>query len=504
MKNKKITSLALVLLMFFSLFLSACGNNLLIEKTAKNLSNYNIDMVYNTTENTATVKQEVEYKNNSKSILNMVKFQLYANAFSQGAVNKPVSSLYEERAYPNGKSYGGIEITSLKVAGKVQETLIEGIDDTVLVVNLQEQLKPKKKVKIEMEYTLTLPNINHRFGYGNNAINLGNFYPIACVYEKDKFVTNPYSSNGDPFYSDLANYLVKTTYANDHTLASTGEQTNLEYISNENKKSTIKAKVVRDFAMVLSNKFETLTVKENGTEINYYYHSDSKPQESLATAQKALKTFNKMIGEYPYSTLSIVETNFVHGGMEYPNLVYISDALDNYADYTNVIVHEIAHQWWYGMVGSNAYENGWLDEGLTEYTTALFYEKNPEYDVKLADIMANAQTAYTMFTDVYENVFGKVNTSLARALNEYNTEPEYVYMAYVKAMLLFDNIREVVGNKRFFKALKTYFDDNKMANVTKNHLIKAFEEGSGRKLKSVFNSWIDGNVLIKEINWFFN
>ena len=120
--------------------------------------------------------------------------------------------------------------------------------------------------------------------------------------------------------------------------------------------------------------------------------------------------------------------------------------------------------------------------------------------MKLADIMANAQTAYTMFTDVYENVFGKVNTSLARALNEYNTEPEYVYMAYVKAMLLFDNIREVVGNKRFFKALKTYFDDNKMANVTKNHLIKAFEEGSGRKLKSVFNSWIDGNVLIKEIN----
>ena len=65
-------------------------------------------------------------------------------------------------------------------------------------------------------------------------------------------------------------------------------------------------------------------------------------------------------------------------------------------------------------------------------------------------LLKNALTSYNMFTEVYEQIFGSVDTSLTRTLGQYKTEPEYVYMAYVKSMLMFDNLRTVIGDKKFF------------------------------------------------------
>ena len=255
--------------------------------------------------------------------------------------------------------------------------------------------------------------------------------------------------------------------------------------------TTIKAQAVRDFAFVLSDKFKVASVKEGGTEIKYYYYNDTKPDDSLLTAKESVATFNKIIGSYPYKTLSVVESNFVHGGMEYPNLVLISDALEKYEDYQNTIIHEIAHQWWYGMVGNNEYNYGWLDEGLTEYTTALFYEQNPKYSLSYDEIMTNANSSYCMFVEVYQDIFGEVDTTMNRKLNEFKTEPEYVYISYVKGVLLFDSLREVLGTKTFNKCLKKYFETNKGKNVTPQDMINSL-----RSLQGFFDSWIDGSVVV--------
>jgi hypothetical protein len=489
----------IVLVLMLSFFVSGCSSAYLVNKTSENLSNYIIDATFNESDYTLDVKQTVEYRNSSNVILNNLKFNLFAKAFAKGATNKPVGSLNEAKAYPNGKSYGDIEFSKIETNGQALVKSFEQIDKNILNIALLEPLKKGYCVSVDMHYKLTLPNIHHRFGYGENTVNLGNFFPIACVIEESEFVIQPYSSNGDPFYSDLANYLVNITMPNSYTLATTGSQTKVENLENT-KKTTAKAKSVRDFAAVMSKKFEVKTQKIGKTQVLYYYYDDEKAEESLLAATKALKTYNKLIGEYPYSTLSVVKTNFVHGGMEYPNLVYVSDNLNNYEDYLNVIVHEIAHQWWYAVVGNNAYKYGWLDEGLTEYSTALFYEFNPEYNIKREDIIKNALTAYNMFTKVYEGIFGSVDTSLARTLSEYKTEPEYVYMAYVKSMLMFDDLRDTIGDRKFFNSLKKYYEQNKMQNVSPKVLINSFKKSSNRNLDSWFDSWISGKVIIKELD----
>ena len=177
-------------------------------------------------------------------------------------------------------------------------------------------------------------------------------------------------------------------------------------------------------------------------------------------------------------------------------MVLISDTVDVQSDYINVIVHEIAHQWWYGVVGNNEFKYGWLDEGLTEYSTLLFYEQNPEYNIDTKELIKNTTNSYVTFVDVYKKVFDNVDTSMNRALNEYNNESEYVYIAYVKGMLIYDSLREVIGDDKFMKGLQTYYKDNAFKIATPDNLINAFEKASGNTLREFFLSWIDGKVQI--------
>ena len=475
--------------------LSSCGTNNVIKLASQNATNYTMSLVYNDDTKSLYGNSDIDYINRSQDNLNEIFFHLYPNAFREDAKYKPVSSLLYTQAYINGESYGDITIKSVKVNNKEVTHSIGGQDNDILIVPLSSQLYPNSRVNIQIEYDITIPNVKHRFGYTDNAVNLGNFYPIACVYENNAFDTSPYSYNGDPFYSDISNYNVTFTCDSDFVVASSG---NLKSKDTKDGKTTYNysALAIRDFAMSLSKKFNLLETKCDGISIKYYYHSDEQPQESLETACKSVETFNDLFGKYPYSTLSVVETSFVHGGMEFPNIVFISDDLTSYEEYTNVIVHEIAHQWWYGVVGDNQNKDGYIDEGLAEYSCILFYENNPEYEITRTSIISNDLQLYLMFTEVYGDLFENFDTSMDRLLTEYTTEPEYTYMAYVKSVLMFDNLRQLIGDKDFKQGIKNFYNDNQMQFATKDTLIIAFEQASNMPLKSFFDSWIDGKIVI--------
>ena len=483
----------LLVAIFCSFAFVGCGSSY---KYVENLTSYDMDILYDDTAHTLTINQTTDYVNTSNNTLSCVKFHLYPNAFREGATAKVVSVQNSELAYPNGESYGDIEINSVTISDTDANFEVGGEDENILSVNLETELYPDDRVVINFEYVVTLANINHRLGYGENAVNLCNFYPVACMYEGDDFVCDLYNSNGDPFYSSVADYDVKIVYPNAYTLASTGNQTteNFEQV----KETTISADCVRDFGMVLSKNFEQKNkVYDDRVTLNYYFYDDENSDQTLELVEKVMTFFEEKIGEYPYSQISVVKTNFVHGGMEYPNMVLISDDVADYETYELVIIHELLHQWWYGVVGNNQFDYGWIDEGLTEFCTVYFFEKHPEYNRTMSEMISSATQSYKTFARVYESVQGSVDTSMNRPLDEFSTEPEYVYNTYVKGTLIFSTIYDLVGEKKFINALKYYYSHNLYGIATPSTVIQCFSRGSGKNLEGIFTSFLDGKVVIK-------
>lgn len=486
---------AIIFSLVFVFSLTACKKKENLNELSANLTTYEINLSLDMETKKVDATQTINYINNTNAILKTLKLHLYPQFFEEGATEYIVPSTRMSNAYPNGMSYAEFNVNRVKVEEQDKTIVYENECDSILSIELTSSLLPQERTKIEIEYSFILPNCCHRFGYGDNTINLGNFYPVLCVYENDKFSTNPYNSNGDPFYSDIANYCVSITTSKQYIVAGTGVKIQ-EKIEDNHKTTTFYAKVVRDFALVLSNKFSIINHTLKNINIEYYYFNDAEPNRSLQAGVDAINTFSELFGTYPYSTYSIVQTDFVYGGMEYPNLVMISNSIDNKDDFINVIIHETAHQWWYGMVGNDAFTYPWLDEALTEFSTLLFYDNCEGYNLTHSQMVEIAKENYTLFISVYEDVLGDIDTSM-RAVSKYSTEPEYTYCTYVKGVLMYDSLYNLIGEKKFVESLKTYFENNKFSNTTPNNLIQAFNEITKQDFNNFFSSWTNGKVVIR-------
>ena len=483
--NKKFVVFICSLIVLLLPFSTACGGQ------TERRTRYEISLSLD--KNVITATQTVDYVNDTENSLKELKFNLFANAFRKDVKHSPISAQNKSLAYPNGVSYGDMQILSAKTDGVAAEFSVGGEDENVLSVKLNREVFPQESIKIDLEYSVNLANVIARTGINDKTINLANFYPILCVYDDGGFYECVYYSSGDPFYSDCADYKVSLTCDSDYVVAATGSREN-GYTTESKTTHEFSAENVRSFAMVLSKDFETATDNTLGIEVNYYYYKDAAPLKSLEYAIKSLKHFSDKFGAYPYSTYSVVQTPFVQGGMEFPTLVMIADNLEEKA-YGEVIVHETAHQWWQTSVGNNEIEYGFLDEGLAEYSVVLFYENHPEYKMTREFMVKSAEQTYKVFCTVSDKVFGKVNTKMIRSLKDFESEYEYVNIAYVKPCIMYDNLRTTVGDERFFKGLKKYFEEYKYKNATPDDLVGCFEK-IGAGTNGFFESFFDGKVII--------
>ncbi len=444
--------------------------------------------------NTLTGKETVVFYNNTDNAFSEIKFNLFPNAFRQGAKHSPIAVQYETRAYYAGKNYGDIKIEQVTVEGENKDFAISGVDNNILVVKLNNELYPGESVKISINFVTTLAKVISRTGINNKTINLANFYPILCGIEDGAFYECVYYSNGDPFYSDCADYQVSITVDKNLAVASSGKI--VKKAESENAVTyTYSAKNMRSFAMVLSEQFELFTDNSTGVEINYYHYGTSgNPQVFMDYAVKAMKLFSAKYGQYPYPTFSIVKTPFIQGGMEFPGLVMISDELDE-KSFGEVIVHETAHQWWQTAVGNNEIEFGFLDEGLAEYSVIVFYENYKEFGNTRQSLIKATEQTYKAFCSVYDKLFEKVDTSMLRSLGEYTSEYEYVNIAYMKPCIMYDNLRASIGDEKFFNALKRYYNENCFKNAKPQNLVSAFIK-VGANVEGYFNSFFEGKVII--------
>jgi len=474
-----------------------CGFDDAVNKASKNLSSYNIDLVFDESTHTARGKENLDYINNTNEVLSDLCLHLYPRAFREDAKIKPYTSLTEARCFPNGKSEGNIQITKVMVNGKAPTFCIDGEDENILKINIDGGLKEKEKLNVKIDFLLTIPNCTHRFGYYENSVNFGNFYPIVCVRENGVWNKTPYYATGDPFFSECANYNVNISAPNNYLVSATGNE---EDSVQEGllKRSTFRAKAVRDFAIVLTKNAKEICSKEGDTLVSVIGNmEDPKLKINLETAVKAFRFFNKNFGIYPYRTLKVVKTPFMQGGMEYPNLVMISSLLTDGSEIDKVIVHEIAHQWWYGLVGNDETKNAFIDEGLSEYSTFLFYDNHPEFGQSLENLVLDAEDSYNLYLEVFNSIGLSVNTKMDMLVCEYQSEYEYTYMVYVRGALMYHYLAKEFGQKDLISALKTLNKKYKFKIANKEALISCFRNKG--KARIIIDNFLSGDSYLDKV-----
>jgi len=496
---KKFLSLCvLAIFCCFSTFsLTGCKKSEL-EKHAKGLTSYGISAEFNDELKQISATETIVFYNNTEADLEYLCLHLYPRAFREGASVKPYTSLTSATCFPNGINFGDLVVLKVKVNAETKDFELIGEDEDILKIDFGFKLTRKKSIQIEIVFNLIIPNSTHRFGWFDENVNLGNWYPVVCYYENGEFDMSPYYATGDPFFSELANYEVELSYPAKYQLTSTGE-IKLEK-NNEKITAKISAKAVRDFAMCLSGNARVCEINSGKTQIIYMSENTEENQKKyLEISKKAIEYFSSVFGKYPYSTLSVVKTPFIYGGMEYPNIVFISDSIDSEEEILKVIVHEIAHQWWYGIVGNNEVKEAWLDESLSEYSTALFFENHSEYGISYEEFVNEALSSYLLYVDVIQTLRGDVNTKMNLAVNEYQNDYEYSYMVYVKGVIMFDSLKNMVGEKKVVAGLKKYYVENKYKIATTEKFFKAFDEACHKDLKNYFEGFLNGTTIISSL-----
>ena len=489
---KKTIALIIIIAIALSLTMFS-GCNIQPYEYKYNKSVYEIEISLDVDSKMLDCKQKITYYNNTDTTMDKLMLNLHPNALREDAAFKPYKETEISSVFPNGISYGHIEILSVKVDTELVEHSIGGEDMNVLIVPISEFF-PDDNIEIMIDFKVKLPNSTLRMGYNSYSYNIANFYPIIAPYDKDGFYTDIYTAYGDPFYSDVSDYKVSLTLPQDMVVANTGIVESVNNLENNLKRLDIAAENVRDFAIVCSPHYHMISQTVGDTIVKYFHKNDANANQSLAIAASAIETFSELFGAYPYKEYSVCQVDFSEGGMEYPMLTYIAKSND-IDFYNKVIIHETAHQWWYAVVGNNQIEYAWLDEGLTEFSTALYYKHNDNIE-EMTDMLHSAYDNYVLFIKLNNRLKVQLDTSMNRTLKSYNSQTEYYYNSYVKGMLLFSSLYEIFGEEKFLLALKCYYMENQFNNANPDNLIKAFNEAASYNTESLFASWLDGKVII--------
>ena len=444
----------------------------------KNKNEYTIDVIYDDETNRILCNESLVYINNTKTTLDKIYLHIYPNAFCEKD-SVPFEDSEMSRAYPNGFNEGYIDIKDVLSDNNKLQSEIIGDKNDILEIKLDKLLKAGEVVKIDLKYNVKLPNCLGRFGYGENTINVTNWFPIVCVYDDKGWNLKSYEALGDPFYSDTSNFKVKILAPAKYKLATTGQITEKK-TDNEKVLYTIDGKMVRDFAFILSDKFIVNKTNYKDIAINTYNLNEDMSQEAMDVAKSSIEIFSNLFGDYPYDTYSVVASDFFIGGMEYPMLVMIDERLYNKENkflLEYVIAHETAHQWWYSVIGNDEINEPWIDEALTEYSTILYFEQKygKETGDKLIKTM-EVQTRDYKTSDIF------------KATTEYKDSSEYSLSVYTKGAVVFNEIRKEVGDKVFFNTLKEYYSTYKFKNVNGPQFVDLWKS-KGVDIEKIINEY---------------
>lgn len=423
-------------------------------------------------------KLRVLYQNTTPDTLYELVFHLYPNAYqnedSPGA---------QESGGKRDFDAGRVIVSAVSLNDEIAYFTVSD-DGMLLQIPLVKELLPGENAEVFIEFAVDVPERDARLGKTELGYQLGNFLPILAVYQDGDWVADPYASLGDPYYSEVADYAVALTYPSEYTLACTGSIVKSE-TSGGLTTSYAAASKVRDFTCMLSTGMQKAEDTYEGIRIFSYALSQGSADRGAALAKKALATMTPLIGSYPYETLTVSQVDMYYAGMEYPNLLMVQRELylpGRETELELTIVHELIHQWFYGVVGNDEINAPWLDEAITSYLSLVYFEQ------------AGNETAYDTLLARYIGERAPLGTHVDGKLSDYASEDAYINSVYWRGAAMYHALREEIGDDAFFSGLRAYVQDNAYRVGTKADMIAAFNKASGRDLTDWFNAKLAGTT----------
>jgi hypothetical protein len=447
-----------------------------------NLSSLDLSLFLNETDASVIGNLTIDYFNSDPVVLSGIPFHLYLSGM-----------LADGRL-------GYIEIMNVSALtpSPVQLAFDVYSDEQLMWVYLDVDLQPNSSVVLKILFESVLP-IDSPDRAGANGSDLdssrifeyASAYPIPCVYDEyDGWNTDPYLDIGDPFYLDMAYYNLSLTVPSAMKVAATGELMNLVSGSTNTTYIFTPVSPVREITFCASRYYITESQIYRGVNVSTYYLPRSVSlwsSDALSWGIRALSLYNGTFGLYPYTTLNIVEDYGFYYGMEYPCQVYLSSLIyDRYqsgqitaSTLDAVIAHEVAHQWWYNLVGNDEVDVGFLDEGLAVWSTYYYSE------------------FYSLGWTGKESDFEEVRATYPAKINQsiYDDPSTYYFTAYTKTPVVLEKLRQIIGINDYLDSLRLYFTRFSYRVAFLKDLQAAFEDYLTANLDWFFVPMFDNEYL---------
>lgn len=499
--------------------------------------NYKIDVKLIDSTHSLSGNIKITYTNNSPDTLTYIYMHLWPNAYKNDqTILAKDPSTFDIFSDLNSEDLGYIDSLFFKINNKPAKHISEtSIDICKLILN--QPLYPQKTIQIETPFFVKIPSGKiSRLGHIETSYQITQWHPKPAVYDKTGWHQMPYKNQGE-FYSEYGSYEVSISLPKNYTVAATGTLLtqseiirqdsiikNTQYIDFESLlKNTEKnnntfpksaktyktlhyfADSVHDFAWFADKRFyinkDSVILPHTQKKVfTYAYYTLTECdlwQKANSYINDALFYYSKWLGDYPYKTCTAVQSALsAGGGMEYPMITVIGESYNDYS-LENVIMHEVGHNWFYGILGSNERDYPWMDEGLNSFYEKRYNEtKYP--DSKLYNSIGVSQKLAKLFdiqhypaTSFYEWAYlfqAKRNIDLPANLHSDKYDMgNYGAIVYFKNAFIFNYLMHAIGKNKFDIIMQSYYKKYQFKHPQPSDFFAVFIKNYPDSLSWFFN-----------------
>lgn len=503
--------------------------------------NYEIHVSLDDEKHQLHASESIEYVNNSDSTLNFIWFHLWPNAYRDGktALSKQMRQDDDLTLFfSNYRDRGWIDSLNFQVNGVKVRMELDVKNPDICRVFLEKPLNPGEQITITTPFRVQIPRgIFSRLGHLGQAYQITQWYPKPAVFDNDGWHQMPYLGQGE-FYSEFGTFDVHITLPENYVVGATGDLVNgneeLEWLNQKVEEtkaidefdyfdlsfpaSSASTKTlhyhqekVHDFAWFADKRYHVLKgeveLPKSGRKVTTWAMFTNNEADlwknSIEYLNDATYYYSLWVGDYPYNHVTAVDGVLSEGGgMEYPNVTIIGESGDA-VSLEEVIMHEVGHNWFYGVLATNERDHPWMDEGLNSFIESR-YMKRKFPKLMLRDVYGGRKLInfgmklIGVYDMMYSSLLQQVYTVAARAntdqpiesSSESYTSVNYGSVVYAKTAFAFNYLMAYLGEEKMDEIMSTYFERWKFKHPQPKDFEAIVIEATGDSLKWFFDDVI--------------